>query len=161
MRIVLPGLLLMMTAFGASALQNALPPSSQPGPQPQPATTTSPAASQPQAMPAFEDHLNIAVQKARAEGKPLILELYRQDCPYCARMMKSVYPQPDVLEFSRQFVWLRLDQDLLEGNELRRRYQAGSTPMYIAIGQDGASAYYRFSGAMSRKAFEHNLGLVM
>ncbi len=135
-------------------------PPKTPGPA-TPPSATSPGNGQPSRdLPAFESDFKAALARANKEGKVLLLDFYTTTCPYCERMMKFVYPEPEVHAFAEKVVWLRVDQNKGEGVALRRQFRAGPTPMYVAVALDGKSAFYRYSGAPAKKGFLHNMSLL-
>jgi len=75
-------------------------------------------------------------------------------------MEAEVYPEPEIGDLSARLVWVRLDQGKDEGGRLVQELKGGATPTYMAIGHDGKTVYYRFSDALGKEGFLHNLSLI-
>ena len=51
------------------------------------------------------------IQKAKEENKPIFIDFWRSqpECPPCDRMEEEVYPDPDVIEKSKEFVCIKVN----------------------------------------------------
>ena len=130
--------------------------------QPASSMPKAPAATTPQAGEApiaFESEFAFALARAKKESKPLLIDFWTPECPYCARMQRQVYPQEAVKALAQGFVWARIDQNQPAGALLRSRFQGGPTPTYLIVSHDGKTIYYRASGTIPAAGFIHNLDL--
>lgn len=82
----------------------------------------------------------MALRRARAEGRPLLVFVCAAWAARCARLDREVFRDGEVLETGARFVALRLD--LSDGDEakaeLARRLGVGSVPGVALRRADGA-----------------------
>jgi thiol-disulfide isomerase/thioredoxin len=74
---------------------------------------------------------------AKKEKKPVCLVFYTEWCPHCANF-SGVFHDPKVVERSKKFVMIRLDQD--KNKELSGKYapDGGYIPRTMFLSSDGA-----------------------
>ena len=84
------------------------------------------------AWKSYEDGLALA----KKEHKPVCLVVYTEWCPHCANYSK-VFHDPKVVEASKQFVMIRLDQD--KDKEIVAKYapDGGYIPRTLFLATDG------------------------
>lgn len=70
-----------------------------------------------------------ALQQARREHKPLLLEFHTTDCGWCAKMDAETFTDPQVVELTRHFVCVRLESDT--DAALAARYSVMDYPMTL------------------------------
>ncbi|MFO0874343.1 MAG: thioredoxin family protein [Phycisphaerales bacterium] len=122
-----------------------------------------PGAARPRAAPsaiAFEDDFAAGLARAKRENKPLLVEFMRPGCPFCARMESQVYVLPEAKALAESVVWVRVNQEKGDGPRLLRQFRTGATPSYVAVGHDGTSVYYRYSGALPAPGFLHSMSIL-
>lgn len=94
-----------------------------------------------------------ALQRARAEKKPVLIDFTGVNCPNCRLMEKHVFPRPDVVKRLGEFVTLQLytdfvpinsltsdqRQELAEKNlELQKKLTSDITqPFYVVLSPEG------------------------
>ena len=61
-------------------------------------------------IPWIEDH-NTAMDQAEEAGKPLVLMLYADWCPWCEKMFATTFEDPRIKSLSDRFVWLKINSD--------------------------------------------------
>ncbi|HHI68900.1 MAG TPA: DUF255 domain-containing protein [Planctomycetes bacterium] len=74
-----------------------------------------------------------ALEKARKEGKLVLVEIYDPSCKYC-RAMEEVFFQPAVRKVLGDFVWIKMG---VRGNPLVRRFKLEMTPAFLVFRPDG------------------------
>ena len=79
--------------------------------------------------------LDAALERARREGKLVLLDFYGDHCPPCARMKKETWPAPEVREQLERFVFLEIDTS--RSAELVRRFGVRVIPTIIVLDTDG------------------------
>lgn len=69
-----------------------------------------PAIVQPQLTAiAWEENFEAAMQRAKTEGKPMMVDVYATWCGPCKEMDRSVYTDPDVIAQSQNWVSVKID----------------------------------------------------
>jgi len=83
---------------------------------------------------AFED----VMERARAKGTPIVVEIFAPWCPYCARMQKTVYGDSTVQDYlSQHFVHARLNSSTSAGTHRYRNRLFSSAELASAFGTRG------------------------
>ncbi|MEN2415962.1 thioredoxin family protein [Flavobacterium mesophilum] len=94
-----------------------------------------------------------ALEKAKAEGKPLFIMLYADWCPHCNQMKKEVFSNPDVIAFLNEnyvCIWKNIEKD--EGIALKNKYNTKSLPTFLFL--DGnETLLYALKGEMKTPEF--------
>lgn len=76
--------------------------------------------------------------KAKAEKKPLFIDVYASWCGPCRRMASEVFTQKKVGDyFNRTFVNAKFDAELGEGVDIARRYKVTGYPTFLLIDSNG------------------------
>ena len=82
--------------------------------------------------------LGDALQKASAEGNPVLLEVYAPWCPYCQRMQKNVYADSTVRAYlSSHFTYARLNSDTDGGQHQFNGRTLSTSELASALGARG------------------------
>lgn len=93
--------------------------------------------------------LTAAIAKAKAENKPVILDVYANWCVSCRQMDKEVFENETVLNKLRDVQLLRLDlsRQTKDSEALQKELGIIGPPMVIFFGLDGKEAKsYRLAG---------------
>jgi tetratricopeptide (TPR) repeat protein/thioredoxin-related protein len=78
------------------------------------------------------------LRRAKAEKKPVMLDVVAAWCGPCKIMDKTTFSDPDVVEWARKSVVpARVDAEKGEGRRISARYQAFSFPSVIFLDADG------------------------
>jgi len=108
--------------------------------------------------------LNRAIEQARLDNKPVVVDLYADWCASCKVMEKEVFNQPQVRTLANQAIFLQLD--LTENSEEHQNFlqQHGlfgppSLLFYQTGGQELTSA--RVQGELNAQAFIQQLQKVL
>jgi thiol:disulfide interchange protein DsbD len=84
-----------------------------------------------------------AIERARAENRPLFVDFTGQRCVNCWAMERGVFPRPAVVERFRQMVLVKLYTDRLtpadNANQrlLEERFNTVGVPYYVVLSPDG------------------------
>ena len=65
----------------------------------------------PVVLPGVFDLLDAALVQARQEHKPIVLDFFAEWCVPCRRMEKTTLVDPNVAEFLKQVIFVRIDTD--------------------------------------------------
>jgi len=80
---------------------------------------------------------------ARQQGKPVVLFLYSDGCPYCHQMENKVFPDPSLEQFRSSFVWLKINSE--KQTEYGERFKQQGYPLTLVLDGVGGEQE-RFSG---------------
>jgi thiol-disulfide isomerase/thioredoxin len=95
------------------------------------------ATAEPAAAPEWHSRLEPALAAARAEGKPILVDLYAEWCGWCHKLEAETFSSARFADFARDFVLLRVDiEDGAEGAWLRRRLGAVNLPTLAIVDAD-------------------------
>ncbi|WP_061249929.1 thioredoxin family protein [Leptospira alstonii] len=84
----------------------------------------------------WEKSVKTAFEKAKADGKPIFIDVYADWCSYCKTLKNEIYPKKEVqLELSK-FVALSLDGDSFPN--LKRKYGIKGYPSILFLDQNGS-----------------------
>ena len=80
-----------------------------------------------------------AMNKAKAEGKYILVDFHTSTCLPCKKMEKEVFPTPECGEYiNSHFVPIMIDgEDDGAGTELAKEYQVFIFPTYMILSPDG------------------------
>ena len=80
-----------------------------------------------------------AMNKAKAEGKYILVDFHTSTCVPCKKMEKEVFPTPECGEYiNSHFVPIMIDgEDDGAGTELAKEYQVFIFPTYMILSPDG------------------------
>jgi uncharacterized protein YyaL (SSP411 family) len=79
---------------------------------------------------------NEVFQRARAENKPILLDISAVWCHWCHRLDSDTYPVPDIADYvESHFVPVRVDTD--KRPDINRRYNMGGWPTVAFLTPDG------------------------
>ena len=98
------------------------------------------AATRPDTAIEWETDLGIAQVRARKERKPILIDVYQDNCGGCDKLDDETFADPDVTrEVASRFVPLKLD--LFQDREFTRQHQVFWTPT-ILIADHSAKVRY-------------------
>lgn len=72
---------------------------------------------------------------ARKEGKPVVLVLYADWCPFCHRLFEETIPDARLDDVRSAFVWLKVNSDLKP--EYGDRFGQKNFPMIVILDKEG------------------------
>ena len=108
--------------------------------------------------------LSLALDQARAEGRPAMLDLYADWCISCKVMERSVFPRPDVASKLAQFNLLRAD--ITDNNDdhqaLLQHFGLFGPPSLLFFSPDGSElADVRIQGDIDAKGLANHLRAIL
>lgn len=83
----------------------------------------------------IRDH-ELGLQKARTEGKPVIVFLYVEWCPWCQKLNMETFPDPRVTELKGEFVWVKVDAE--RNPDIAEMYELRAFPLLVFLESDGS-----------------------
>lgn len=99
--------------------------------------------------------------KAKAENKPIFIDVYTSWCGPCKMMAKNVFTQKSIADkFNSSFVNYKLDAEKGEGVSIASKYQVNAYPTYLFLNSDG-SLIYRSIGSMTAEKFSSEADLAI
>ncbi|MDR0660623.1 MAG: thioredoxin family protein [Prevotellaceae bacterium] len=88
------------------------------------------------------------VAKAKAENKPIFVDLYATWCGPCKVMAKNTFTDNNVgNKFNASFISYRIDAEKGEGLTLVKKYPIKGYPTCIFVNPSDEKEIYRFMGA--------------
>ena len=78
-----------------------------------------------------------ALAKAKADGLPLLVDVYAVWCEPCKRLDRLVFGSDEVRALSGRFIAIRVDGEQPEGEAVRTRFGVQRYPTSLFIGKDG------------------------
>lgn len=98
------------------------------------AESAPPAAAEPAAAAEWHGRLEPALAAARAQGKPILVDLYAEWCGWCHKLEAETFSSARFADFARDFVLLRVDvEDGGEGGWLFRRLGVVNLPTLAIV----------------------------
>lgn len=78
------------------------------------------------------------LQKAQAEGKPIVIDFYTTWCAPCKWLEKDVFQLENVAEFyNANFINYKVNAEDFDGVALAQQYEVSAYPTLIFLKQDG------------------------
>ncbi len=81
-----------------------------------------------------EDHLK-AIDNAKKRGKPLVLILSREGCPWCEKLFNETMEDPRVITLDKEFEWSKVNGE--KYHELMDSYEMDSYPSIVILNKNG------------------------
>ncbi|MBK7747209.1 MAG: thioredoxin family protein [Candidatus Obscuribacter sp.] len=83
----------------------------------------------------WESSWKEATAKAKASGKPIMLDFYTDWCGWCKRLDRDVYTHPAIIsQLGGRMIFLKVNPERSPSeNNLALRYKAGSFPTVVVI----------------------------
>ncbi|MDH3335800.1 MAG: thioredoxin family protein [Rhodospirillaceae bacterium] len=104
------------------------------------------------------------ISAAADEGKNIVIMFHQNGCPYCDKMVKRVFPHPDVLSlYNEKFIMIKVnnkgDLDVItpkgetkSEKDFSSESLVRATPVFIFYAKDGKTAL-RLTGYQDPKMF--------
>jgi hypothetical protein len=107
------------------------------------ARTDDPGLAKEQSAIEWIEDFDEGLKLARQQGKPVVLFLYSDECPYCQQMENIVFPDPSLEQFRNSFVWLKIISK--KQTEFGERFKQQGYPLTLVLNGVGGEQE-RFSG---------------
>ncbi len=102
-----------------------------------------------------------ALEQAKKEKKPILLDLFTDWCGWCKKMDASTYTDPDVIAISRKMVFLKLNAEKdPDGIELQNRMSVFSFPTTMVL-DAGGEEVDRIPGYLTAEAFVKSVDRIL
>ncbi len=92
-----------------------------------------------------------ALNRAKAENKPIIVDFYAENCPACIEMDRFTYSNPEVVKASKKFVPLKLYSN--DNRDIVKRYGILGYPAAVFLRPDGTQTGETAYGFIEAKEF--------
>lgn len=76
-----------------------------------------------------------ALNKARQENKPIMMDLYTEWCGWCKKLDEETYQDKRIIEASRNLISLKIDAE--KNSDIAERYNVGGYPTILFINSLG------------------------
>jgi thioredoxin-related protein len=87
----------------------------------------------------WETDFNAALQKAAAQKKPMMVDLYTSWCGWCKVLDQKTYSDPGVIEQAKNFISVKVDGD--KQRDLISRYNITGYPTILFLDDTGKETY--------------------
>lgn len=87
------------------------------------------------------------LQKARDEGKKVVMDLYWSECSHCQRLEAETFPDPRLTELRDDFVWIK-EEVVTDRPDLKEKYDVNSFPTIVILDSE-AGEIGRLGGYMN------------
>jgi tetratricopeptide (TPR) repeat protein len=98
-------------------------------------------------LPWYEDLPEPALAAARAQGKPIFVELWAPWCHTCLSMKNFVVTASNLPQLAEQFVLLSVDTERADNASFLSKFPVGVWPTFYALSPDGRNVLGRWLGA--------------
>ena len=96
-----------------------------------------PSFAEPPASAGWSNDLEAARERAKSEGKPILVDLWATWCTWCKKLEEDVFSTPSFQEFAKSFVLLRVDsEDGGAGTRLMLDFEVESLPTMLVLSHD-------------------------
>lgn len=101
----------------------------------------------------FEGSWKEILAEAKAQNKPIFIDIYTTWCGPCKQMSKNIFPLDNVGEkFNSLFINYKIDAEKGEGIELAKKYNVEAYPTYLFVDAN-ESLLYKSIGSMPAEKF--------
>jgi thioredoxin-like negative regulator of GroEL len=134
-----------------------------------PEPTPGPGAYPPQEIP-WEKDWGVAMKKARAAGKPILVDFWATWCGWCAKLDATTYRDPKVVKLAAEFIPVKINSEGSRAEvQVALKYGVSSLPTVAFVSPSGRPIVVmqgfqgpgQFAGSLekAREASQRVLGL--
>jgi thiol-disulfide isomerase/thioredoxin len=95
---------------------------------------------------------SLALQKAKVENKPILIDFFGTWCPPCNVLDETVFNHPKFASYKDKMIFLKLDADLPISWELKAKYQIRGYPTIVFVTPNNEEIY-RIIGSLQPNSF--------
>jgi thiol-disulfide isomerase/thioredoxin len=106
----------------------------------------------------FHDDYAAALACARAQGKPLVIDMWAPWCHTCLSMKHTVLVDPGLAPLADRFVWLAIDTDKESNAAVTASFPPVAWPTFFVVSPDDETIQSRHVGGASVRQFREVLG---
>lgn len=77
----------------------------------------------------------VALEKAKDENKPILVDFYTDWCGWCKKMDQSTYQDEKIINLSQKFIMVKIDGD--KHSDLVKNFNISGYPSTAFVGPDG------------------------
>ncbi len=103
-----------------------------------PPTTTTSVSPSAKAI-AWQPSLDIALSKAKSQGKPVMIDFYATWCAPCKILDEQIYPDSSVVKEAENFISVKLNVDMQSAAV--REYRVGGLPTVLFLDASGKEVH--------------------
>lgn len=108
----------------------------------------------------FQSDSEATLAKAKANGRPVMIDFFGVWCPPCNQLKETVFITPGFLERAKSFELLEVDADKPSSWKLKDRYKIGGYPTILFLNPKGEELY-RIVGYRAPDEFNKVMDLVL
>jgi thiol-disulfide isomerase/thioredoxin len=101
----------------------------------------------------FHDAYEQAVDEARKQNRPLVIDMWANWCHTCLSMKHFVLEDGKITTYADRFVWLSLDTDKETNAQAMERFPVKTWPTFFVVDPRHQSVLTRYQGAASVDQF--------
>lgn len=96
------------------------------------------AQSQPKSPHDFIASYATGLERAKQDGKLLLIDFSATWCPACVRLEKEIFSQTEFKDLTKNFVKVKLDTDIFENQVIAEKFKVAGIPTILIISADQA-----------------------
>ncbi len=95
-----------------------------------------------------------ALEKARNEGRPLMIYFTAVNCPHCNKLDDGAFSDPEVSEKSNKFVTVLVQEMARESEEVMDQYKVRSYPTVLFVNPENEAVILKLDGRKADRVLD-------